>query len=67
MCHELEFANEKRVRSTRPEVFYKKEGLRNFTKFTGIHLCQSPNKSGGWGEGGKKISEGDVYWRPKNK
>ena len=24
-----------------PEVFYKKGGLRNFTKFTGKHLCQS--------------------------
>ena len=24
-----------------PEVFYKKNVLRNFTKFTGKHLCQS--------------------------
>ena len=24
-----------------PEVFYKKSALRNFTKFTGKHLCQS--------------------------
>ena len=24
-----------------PEVFYKKGVLRNFTKFTGKHLCQS--------------------------
>ena len=23
-----------------PEVFYKKGVLRNFTKFTGKHLCQ---------------------------
>ena len=23
-----------------PEVFYKKAALRNFTKFTGKHLCQ---------------------------
>ena len=29
-------------RSSRPEVFCKKGVLRNFTKFTGKHLCQSP-------------------------
>ena len=28
-------------RSSRPEVFCKKGFLRNFTKFTGKHLCQS--------------------------
>ena len=28
-------------RSSRPEVFCKKFVLRNFTKFTGTHLCQS--------------------------
>ena len=28
-------------RSSRPEVFCKKDALRNFTKFTGKHLCQS--------------------------
>ena len=28
-------------RSSRPDVFYKKGALRNFTKFTGKHLCQS--------------------------
>ena len=27
--------------SSRPEVFCKKGVLRNFTKFTGKHLCQS--------------------------
>ena len=27
-------------RSSRPEVFRKKDVLRNFTKFTGKHLCQ---------------------------
>ena len=27
-------------RSSRPEVFCKKGTLRNFTKFTGKHLCQ---------------------------
>ena len=27
--------------SSRPEVFCKKVGLENFTKFTGKHLCQS--------------------------
>ena len=29
------------LRSSRPEVFCKKDVLRNFTKFTGKHLCQS--------------------------
>ena len=28
-------------RSSRPEVFCKKGVLRNFTKFTGKHLCES--------------------------
>ena len=28
-------------RSSRPEVFCKKDFLKNFTKFTGKHLCQS--------------------------
>ena len=28
-------------RSSRPEVFCKKGVLRNFTKFTGKHLCMS--------------------------
>ena len=28
-------------KSSRPEVFCKKGALRNFTKFTGKHLCQS--------------------------
>ena len=28
-------------RSSRPEVFCKKDVLRNFAKFTGKHLCQS--------------------------
>ena len=31
----------KRIRSSRPEVFYQKGLLRNFTKFTGKHQCQS--------------------------
>ena len=31
----------KRCRSSRPDVFCKKGVLRNFTKFTGKHLCQS--------------------------
>ena len=30
-----------RFRSSRPEVLCKKGVLRNFTKFTGKHLCQS--------------------------
>ena len=29
------------ARSRRPEVFCKKDVLRNFAKFTGKHLCQS--------------------------
>ena len=29
-----------RDRSSRPEVFFKKVVLRNFTKFKGKHLCQ---------------------------
>ena len=31
----------KKIRKPRPEVFHKKGVLRNFTKFTGKHLCQS--------------------------
>ena len=36
-------------RSSRPDVFSKKGVLRNFTKFTGKHLCQGLyfNKSAG--------------------
>ena len=29
------------IRSSRPEVFYKKGVLRNFAKFIGKHVCQS--------------------------
>ena len=29
------------IRSSRPEAFHEKGVLRNFTKFTGKHLCQS--------------------------
>ena len=36
---EEEFSGEDR--SSRPEVFYEKGVLRNFTRFTGNHLCQS--------------------------
>ena len=28
------------MRSSRPEVFFKKAVLRNYAKFTGKHLCQ---------------------------
>ena len=31
----------KEHRNSRPKMFCKKGGLRNFTKFTGKHLCQS--------------------------
>ena len=45
-CHELKttlfvIALFLRDRSSRPEVFCKKVVLRNFSKFTGKHLCQS--------------------------
>ena len=30
-----------KIRSSRPEVFCKKGVLKNFTKFTGKHLCQN--------------------------
>ena len=29
------------IKSSQPEVFCEKDVLRNFAKFTGIHLCQS--------------------------
>ena len=29
------------IRSSRPEVFCKKDVLKNFAKFLGKHLCQS--------------------------
>ena len=32
----------KKYRSSRPKVFCKISVLRNFTKFRGKHLCQSP-------------------------
>ena len=32
---------EKEYRSSRSEVFYLKDILKNFTKFTGKHLCHS--------------------------
>ena len=32
--------NQAIIRSSRPVVFCKKGVLRNFTKFTGKHLCQ---------------------------
>ena len=35
------FKKKNSSRSSRPEMFYKKDVLRNFTKFTGKHLCQS--------------------------
>ena len=33
--------DETQIRSSRPEVFCKNRVLRNFTKFTRKHLCQS--------------------------
>ena len=33
------------LRSNRPEVFSKKGVIKNFTKFTGKHLCQSQVES----------------------
>ena len=43
-CQGEECSNESKssiIGSSRPEVFCKKSVLRNFTKFTGKHLCQS--------------------------
>ena len=37
----LELMNDTNIFSSRPEVFCKKGVLRNYTKFTGKHLCQS--------------------------
>ena len=36
-----DYYSDRRVRSSRLEVFCKKGVLRNFAKFTGKHLCQS--------------------------
>ena len=36
------FSSVENFRSSRPEVFCKKGVLKNFTKFTGKHLCKSP-------------------------
>ena len=33
--------NSSKLQKQRPGVFYKKGILKNFTKFTGKHLCQS--------------------------
>ena len=33
--------NNIKIQKQPPEVFYEKRFLRNFTKFTGKHLCQS--------------------------
>ena len=35
------FTQNETCRSSRPEVFCKKDVLRNFVNFTGKHLCQS--------------------------
>ena len=29
------------IKKQPPQVFYKKDGLKNFAKFTGKHLCRS--------------------------
>ena len=36
----LSFFHDKRLKSSRPDVFCNKSVLRNFSKFTGKHLCQ---------------------------
>ena len=38
---EEEFKQMMNIRSSRPEVFYEKSVLRNFSKFPRNHLCQS--------------------------
>ena len=35
------FKSQDKFRSSRPEVFNEKGALRNFTNFSGKHLCQS--------------------------
>ena len=30
------------MKKQQPEVFYKKGALKNFVKFSGKHLCQTP-------------------------
>ena len=40
-CHPVNHHQDYLHRSSCPEVFCKKGALRNFTKFTGKHLCQS--------------------------
>ena len=37
----MRYLHNKSARSSRQDVFCKKGVLRNFTKFTGKHLCQS--------------------------
>ena len=37
----LTWKNSFHIRSSRPEVFFKKGILTNFANFTGKHLCQS--------------------------
>ena len=37
----LELMNDTNIFNSRPEGFCKKGVLRNYTKFTGKHLCQS--------------------------
>ena len=48
-------------RSSHPEVFLSKDVLKNFTKFTDKHLCQSLpfNKVAGW----KPETVRSSYWR----
>ena len=52
ICQTLAVSREKlEDRSSRPEVLCKKCFLRNFSKFTGKHLCHGPffNKVAGSG------------------
>ena len=52
------------IRSSLPEVFCKKDVLRNFTKFTGKHLCQSLffNKVAGLCNFIKKETQAQVFF-----
>ena len=61
----MEFFCENSSRSSRPEVSCKKGVLRNFTKFTGKHLCQRLffNKVAGLRPQAYEISKNIFFYR----
>ena len=56
------------IRSSRPELFYKKGALRNFAKFTGKRLCQSLffNKDAGLSHLKRDSGTGVFQWILRN-